>query len=430
MICGIMRDLKTDTNNPWNGLYPWTAGNLKKVFEAGIDPISSTAQQKVSSSSILDMDTWLIPFEKPFFQLFDSKIIAVETPDADSFYQDVNGNSQNGMDESVDIPIRKISIDEPLKIDMLPKKSFERISSVMTRPEPKSFQLNKTNLDAEEDGLNISPTADQESAQKAPKKKKSKKNKKEKKPNNALALDNLTISDAGYLKYVLWQNTEYTMECFWTDQPLDLPTRLKFKLELILTVKSRSDHRYCPFNIESSDDAVSIHCLDIRCKLDLKLVRSTILEPFVGKFQGIMIVNETHFEIQFVLPFSINILLPSQIKLAAMTPPKFMELLKNPPGGAFASMGTTTLLPPLSLETTNAIDKIAIQISCVVVERHPGAVSLFGFTSFGVPIAGLVKERRNKAGRVCLAIDIKTGHTTVLDWVMETLSELSSDWLE
>ena len=136
------------------------------------------------------------------------------------------------------------------------------------------------------------------------------------------------------------------------------------------------------------------------------------------------------WEIRFELPFSINVLLPNQLAVVTMSPQKFMDLLQTPPNDSFTAVGTTFLLPPPDISVHLCIEKIALQISCVIVERLPGAVSLYTQTCTGVPIVGLLKEKRNKAGKLCLNVDIKSESSVVLNWVLETLSSLSSDWIQ
>jgi hypothetical protein len=397
-----------------------------------LDPVSESAQQKVPIDANLNLNDWLEPLELNGFDFIEKHSIydappktAIEQLDLTNFYLDGNSPAKSSKLERGQETMERPSLDEPVIAD----KSIDRFSSVLYRPVVKKYALKLNQDDVQSTGA---PTVDHSPVLVEPKKKKEKSEKKEKKDKKKKKhkekrresmLDTLNFG-----KYTVWQNDQFFVELTLKEHPMDIFERVQLDLEFFLTVNTPSAPRSKFEVVVDLPNVEAENCGD-HAVLHIKLERDSVTSWFFGEVQATIKFNNESYHVNFRLPFAINVLLPNHLHVATMTPQKFMETLQNP-ASPFSAVGTSTLLPPTSMSVAIAIENIASQISCIIVERHPGVVSLFGQTCNGISIFGLLKEKRNKAGRLCLAMDIKTGDTVVLEWIMETLSTLSSDWLE
>jgi hypothetical protein len=426
---------KNETGNPWTGPVALDRQLLRSVFDEDFNPVSSAAQGKVTAECDLVLDHWLEPLVLPSFDFVGKKTI-YETPtkvkpdqiDLQTFYLDSSSPAKSAvMDERHEIPIERISLDEPR---ILVNNSTDRLTSVLSRPVAKKYALKLNEDEVNQDCVIDHSPLELEAAPAKPSKKdkKSKKEKKEKKRAKDKGRQSI-LDTLNFGKYSVWQGSEFYVELTLKEHPMDILEILSFEIEFFLTIHGNSKPR-SKFSISVADQSIKTEVMKDYAVVSMTLKRQTTLDWFGGAVQAAIIFEGNSHEVHFEIPFSVNVLLPNHLLVASMTPQKYMEALQNPPAGPFTAVGTTTLLPPVTIQISQAIEKISGQISCIIVERHPGVVSLFGQTCTGVPIFGLLKEKRNKAGRPCLSLDIKTTHTMVLEWIMETLSSLSSDWLE
>jgi hypothetical protein len=350
--------------------------------------------------------------------------------DIQTFYLDSSSPSKSAvMDETHEIAIERLSMDDPVLVG---NKPVDRLSSVLSRPVAKKYALklneDELNQNSVTTTIDHSPLQMEAAPTKKKKEKKAKKDKKEKKRSKEKRRESL-LDTLNFGKYSVWQCEEFFVEVTLKEHPMDVLETLSLNMELFLAVHGYSKPR-AKFSMEMKEEATNVEVFGDYAVISMKLERQTPLDWFCGAVHANIVFEDKTYEVAFELPFSINVLLPNHLLVASMTPQKYMEALQNPPSGPFTAVGTTSLLPPSMISMSEAIEKISSQISCIIVERHPGVVSLYGQTCTGVPIFGLLKEKRNKAGRPCLTLDIKTTHTSVLEWIMETLSSLSSDWLE
>jgi hypothetical protein len=228
-------------------------------------------------------------------------------------------------------------------------------------------------------------------------------------------------------RYIVWCNADSSLECFWTEQPAEFQTLLECKLNLHFVLYHSG--KPTSFELQPIPSQGQSHTTtDLIQTLELALSRPSLDSLFEKQLAANIKLDNTAIPVEFNLPFEINILMPTQMHLASMTPQRFIHLLQQTPG-FFVAVGTTTIMPPANMATDAVCDLIARSISCIVVERHPAGCSLYGALCNGSPIVGLCKEKRNSKGNTVLTLDIKTGDARVLEWVMEIVSKLASEFL-
>jgi hypothetical protein len=428
---GRYKVIENDGQNPWNGEHYLSRNGFLEILGIEMNPVSDSAQSKVLEDPELDLHQWLEPLQLNGFEFVSTNTIyeppgkaSIDHLDLQSFY--LEGKSPTKTRKSPEATsLERLSLEEPV---ITTEYTQDRFSSVLHRPVVKKYALKLNEDDVETSNASVvdhSPVKiELEQDKKNKKDKKKKKKKKTSERRRESILDTLNFG-----KYVVYQNEQFYIEITVKEHPINILESVCFTLPVFLTVNDQTSPR-TNFELISDNPALAIENLGDHSILKIDLKRNALASWFETELQLSIACYNSIFDVSFRLPFAINVLLPNHLNVATMTPQKFMDVLQNPPHGPFSAVGSSTLLPPTMMPVSVAIENIASQISCIVVERHPGVVSLFGQTTNGISIFGLVKEKRNKAGRQCLAMDIKTSDTVVLDWIMETLSTLSSDWLE
>ncbi|KAJ3271191.1 AP-3 complex subunit delta-1 [Terramyces sp. JEL0728] len=397
----IFADCKPQSDNPWNESQqladlPWSINNIEKLFEGEFNPVSQKTLDKVAVPDGLNLDEWLLepPLDLPPSRI-QSTYIPESVPIADTTSIDrsayILGSNKNiKADDPSDIPIVRLSAEEPLQIGDKPLQFQGRFSSVMSRPEVKAYELNKTTDDFEE-----SP--------KKSKKKKSKKSNKEKQ-NSVLEIEQ---------EVTLWQHQDICLKCTKWKYHSKESVQIEFKASLH-EIATNSIIKYA---ISPSTELQEYNVFTLDCTLSKT-------EPLGGSWSGqLCLENMPLIPIQFDLPYLVNI--PTTLP---MTPEIFLNILQNPPSHGFGSTGHTNLLPPASIDFPEAVSLISKHLNFTTVEILPNAASIYGHAWYGVHIVGLIKERTNKHGKTIISVEIKSGYSSTVDLIIDELSQLITTW--
>ncbi|KAJ3321973.1 AP-3 complex subunit delta-1 [Boothiomyces sp. JEL0866] len=399
----ILADCKPKSDNPWSesqevGELPWAAGNIEMLFEGEFNPVSQKTVEKITAPDDLTFDEWLVepPLDLPPARIPSTYIPeppTVEVANVDRSAYMLGSNKSLKADDTSNIPIVRLSIEEPLQVGDKPLQFQGRFSSVMSRPEVKHYELNKTT-----DGI-----VETEESPKKAKKKKSKKGKKEKE-------DSCIEVELGV---VLWQNQEICLRADkWTYN-----SKESLQIEFHASLHELSTDAGIDFAIAPSTEVKEKNLFTLACI-------STKKEPLTAHWIGqLYLENMPFIPVQFDLPYVVN--LPT---LFPMTPEKFLHILQNPPSNGFGSTGSTNLIPPVSIEFAEAVSLISKHLNFTTVEILPNAASIYGYTWYGVHIVGLVKERTNKHGKTIISVEIKSGNAATVDLVVDELSQLVTIW--
>jgi hypothetical protein len=423
----IIYEIVKDSKIAQDEKNPWIEDIFGTLFSGDVEPVAIGAQDSVLVPDGLNLDDWIAPLDLNLYQshitkkpMYEPKL---DARDPNQFYLSSPEKTHSEDISTFDVPITRLSIDSPLKLGAMANP--DNFISVNERPVAKKYSLKVTSIgETNKKSANSSPPnvlvrQSTEELETEPSEKKKRKKKKRKDPKKSVGVP------VGSSKYTLWQSEKYLVECTVAEQPLDVQERLEYSLDTIVYL-FRTGIGYVDFTIiptDSNDYPIKDH------ELILKMKRENLESFFSGSVGLKLSTSEQVIEMNIEIPFEVNILQQTQLKLAQMTPIRFVELLQNPTMGSFTAVGTSTLVPPINLEPYQSCDMIAQTISAIVVERHPGVVSLYGSTVTNCDFFGLIKEKRNKSGRVCLVLDIKTGDEIILTWIMNALSNLASDWI-
>ena len=388
----------------------WAGTDVYDLFNDEIQPIADSAQSRVLIPEGLDLDTWICPMDPNDFML-------------------PSNHSHNSIVQDLIVTEEVTKVDS--KAVILDKGTTNELQSIINKPKNRKYDL-RQNF---EDGLLLrhedigEPPKSKDKIDNAAKDA-MKKKKKHKRSGSELK-EKLQIHITGK-KYKIWQNDEMKLEISWPEQPQSFIEKLKVRVELFVSL---SNDKGAPilFNMEPLIQDPSIRVVQLYDKykiLVLRLERPN-LESLFSKHVGLNLIlpEIDRIKIEFDLPMDFNFLLPNQPEMATMTPPKFMKILQNPPLGFFSAVGTSNIVLPDDMKLDQVCNLVANHINCIIVERHFAASSLFGIMSNGVMIVGLVKERQNQKGRKMVSIEIKTGDSKVLEWVIDVLTNFAADLL-
>ena len=384
----------------------WAGTQIFTFFNEEIQPISITAQSRVKLPDGFDLDTWIVPLRsKPELQSL-----------------------------SADIPLQILEVNESgiselEKIEILEREQAPELKSIIRKPANRKYELKQDF----EDGLKDSNTApppsknpDLSSSNKGKTRPDSRKKAHKRTPSQ---LKEKILTHMSGKKYRVWSHDGLHLQISWSEQAQSLIQQTKIRLETYLSLL---DEKGSPiiFRIEPTEtsSSIQVHEFDEKHKiLIFRLKRENTDALFSKSVSAALSLPESKMTIQFHLPFDINFLLPNQPELATMTPPKFMKILQTPPLGYFSAVGTSNIVAPEAMDLDQICNSLASAINCIIVERHPEASSLYGLLCNNIPIVGLVKKRLNSKGKKVLSIEIKTGDSKVLEWVIDTLSNFAAE---